>query len=107
VDVRELAEHELPNFNSNLVVLKVWHDKSEGIEDTAEFPIIAWRIVEGDLPVAISTDGEMSEPDNFTASMVFDRAMNVGTFQGGCVHSREDCIKELHRVIEYEQRRTA
>jgi hypothetical protein len=93
------VDNILPNFNVSLVVLQVWNNKREDVGDTLEYPIVAWRILEGDSPSPISTEGEMPEPDDVVAAMVYDRANKIGTFQGGNYHGREQCVKELHDAI--------
>lgn len=87
----------IPNANPNLVVLCTWN--APGVEGTSEFPIIAWRIVEGEAPVPISTEGEMGEPDAGCAAMVYDRVTQIGAFQGATAYKREACVKELHDAI--------
>jgi hypothetical protein len=94
------VDNIIPNFNPNLVVLRVCELRhAGGGEDIAEFPIVAWRIVEDDLPVPISTNGEMDEPNGGEAAMVFDRATNTGTFDGFCFPTRTDCIEDLRNTI--------
>lgn len=89
----------IPNFNPNLSLLRVWNSKSDGLGNTAEYPVIAWRLVEDDFPVPISTDGE-HVADEVSAVMVFDRATQTGILCGENVHSREKCVQELHDFIE-------
>ncbi len=88
----------IPNANPSLVVLQVWAARGEGLEDVGEFPIIAWRIAEGESPIPISTDGE-PERDDARDWMVFDRAANRGAIGGEDIHSRERCIETLQADI--------
>lgn len=91
----------VPNFNANLCVLQVWKHV-EVDEGTAEYPIVAWRIIEEDCPIAISVDGESSDSEAHCA-MVYDRATKVGTYRGANFHGRERCIQELHDAIAFRQ----
>lgn len=93
----------VPNFNPNLAVLRVWNSKREGLGDVAEYPVIAWRLVENCAPIPISTDGEHAD-DEVSDFMVYDRATKTGMYQGGNIHSREACVEELHDTLDRRQR---
>jgi len=92
----------VPNFNSNLIVLRVLDSKDNGIENTEEFPIIAWKISEDDFPVPVCVD-MVPERDEVGDFMVFDRATKTGIHVGLTFHSREECVKELHSAIKTRQ----
>lgn len=89
----------IPNGNPHLVVLTVWASRADGLEDVQEFPIIAWRITEGDAPIIpISTDGEPAR-DEFCDWMIYDRAADRGYSGVTNTHGRERCIEELQADI--------
>lgn len=93
-----MAEIIIPNVNPNLVALIVWDKRDEGLEDTVEAPVIAWRIREGDYPAPICVD---CDPQNHEASgyVVYDRAAKVGYSCGATLHGREKCVEAIRADI--------
>ncbi len=96
----------VPNANPHLVVLQVWASRADGLEDVHEFPIIAWRLVEGEAPIPISTDGEPNS-DDARDWMVFDRATDRGYSPVSNTHTRQKCIEELQDTIAARRARKA
>lgn len=92
----------IPNANPNLVMLHVWALRGE-IEDTAEIPIIAWKISEEDypFPVCVGCDPEENEAQGW---MVYDRAAKIGHSGSENIHGREQCVETLRADILRRQR---
>ena len=101
-----MADMFAPNYNQNLVVLNVWHHRNQGLEDTAEFPIIGWRFCNGDDYWKPVCAGEF-EPARHEAAwfMVFDRAIGMGYHAGGQTYGRDCCVKALKAEVEHYRAR--
>lgn len=95
----------VPNANPNLVVLHIWCKRDEGLEDTAEAPIIAWKISDEDYPVPVCVGHCEPQCDEARGFMVYDRAAKIGYYGEENIHGRDLCVETLRAAIEAHQRK--
>lgn len=103
-----MSDAIIPNANPHLAVLTVWASPLDGLENVEEFPIIAWRLVEGEAPIPISTDGDPGRNEGVRDWMIYDRASQLGHHADyGNTYTREACVKLMQCEITNGRARKA